>query len=159
MLAAFNGFGRSRFFKGRCIFKTTQPSEQVDSSKRADSSKQSDQKPVKRRKHLTDSKHDTVEADWAAAREVLARETRAYLKAARKLSRKDDASSKQFASAAKPVYKALKPSSPAPTKCALSTRALSAFALSRKMRKPAHNTANRSCRKQRIRCSAISKSS
>mgnify|MGYP006974568908 FL=1 len=40
---------------------------------------------------------------------MLARETRAYLKAARKLSRKDDASSKQFASAAKPVYKALKP--------------------------------------------------
>ncbi|WP_418617485.1 hypothetical protein [Slackia isoflavoniconvertens] len=40
---------------------------------------------------------------------MLARETRAYLKAARKLSRKDDAGSKQFASAAKPVYKALKP--------------------------------------------------
>ena len=56
-----------------------------------------------------DSKRDTAEADWAAAREVLARETRAYLKAARKLSRKDDAGSKQFASAAKPVYKALKP--------------------------------------------------
>ena len=56
-----------------------------------------------------DSKRDTTEADWAAAREVLARETRAYLKAARKLSRKDDAGSKQFASAAKPVYKALKP--------------------------------------------------
>ncbi len=61
------------------------------------------------REHLTDSKRDTAEADWAAAREVLARETRAYLKAARKLSRKDDAGSKQFASAAKPVYKALKP--------------------------------------------------
>ncbi|MEE1479631.1 MAG: hypothetical protein UF068_03260, partial [Slackia isoflavoniconvertens] len=59
--------------------------------------------------HLTDSKRDTAEADWAAAREALARETRAYLKAARKLSRKDDAGSKQFASAAKPVYKALKP--------------------------------------------------
>lgn len=114
------------------------PSEQVDSSKRASSSKQSDQefakkneqaipttqcnpsqqnapsrqaeqKSVKRREHLTDSKRDTAEADWAAAREVLARETRAYLKAARKLSRKDDAGSKQFASAAKPVYKALKP--------------------------------------------------
>ena len=85
------------------------PSEQVNSSKRADSSKQSDQRPVKRREHLTDSKRDTAEADWAAAREVLARETRAYLKAARKLSRKDDAGSKQFASAAKPVYKALKP--------------------------------------------------
>lgn len=95
--------------KGDASSKQPNPSEQVDSSKRADSSKQSDQKPVKRRKHLTDSKHDTVEADWAAAREVLARETRAYLKAARKLSRKDDASSKQFASAAKPVYKALKP--------------------------------------------------
>lgn len=66
-------------------------------------------KSVKRCEHLTDSKRDTAEADWAAAREVLARETRAYLKAARKLSRKDDAGSKQFASAAKPVYKALKP--------------------------------------------------
>lgn len=84
-------------------------SEQDVSSRRASSSKQSDQKPVKCREHLTDSKRDTAEADWAAAREVLARETRAYLKAARKLSRKDDAGSKQFASAAKPVYKALKP--------------------------------------------------
>lgn len=118
--------------------KQASPSEQVDSSKRASSSKQSDQefakkneqaipttqcnpsqqnapsrqaeqKSVKCREHLTDSKRDTAEADWAAAREVLARETRAYLKAARKLSRKDDAGSKQFASAAKPVYKALKP--------------------------------------------------
>ena len=84
-------------------------SEQDAFSKRASSSKQSDQRPVKCREHLTDSKRDTAEADWAAAREVLARETRAYLKAARKLSRKDDAGSKQFASAAKPVYKALKP--------------------------------------------------
>ena len=84
-------------------------SEQDASSRRTSSSKQSDQKSVKRREHLTDSKRDTAEADWAAAREVLARETRAYLKAARKLSRKDDASSKQFASAAKPVYKAFKP--------------------------------------------------
>ncbi len=56
-----------------------------------------------------DSKRDTAAIDWAAAREALARETKAYLKAARKLSRKDDASSKQFASAAKPVYKAFKP--------------------------------------------------
>lgn len=85
------------------------PSKGADSSERASSSKQSDQRPVKCREHLTDSKRDTTEADWAAAREVLARETRAYLKAARKLSRKDDAGSKQFASAAKPVYKALKP--------------------------------------------------
>lgn len=84
-------------------------SEQDAFSKRASSSKQAEQKSVKRREHLTDSKRDTAEADWAAAREVLARETRAYLKAARKLSRKDDAGSKQFASAAKPVYKALKP--------------------------------------------------
>ncbi len=84
-------------------------SEQDAFSKRASSSKQSEQKSVKRCEHLTDSKRDTAEADWAAAREVLARETRAYLKAARKLSRKDDAGSKQFASAAKPVYKALKP--------------------------------------------------
>ena len=84
-------------------------SEQVDSSKQTSSSRQAEQKSVKRCEHLTDSKRDTTEADWAAAREVLARETRAYLKAARKLSRKDDASSKQFASAAKPVYKALKP--------------------------------------------------
>lgn len=95
--------------KGDASSKQPNPSEQVDSSKRASSSKQSDQRPVKCREHLTDSKRDTTEADWAAAREVLARETRAYLKAARKLSRKDDAGSKQFASAAKPVYKALKP--------------------------------------------------
>ncbi|MGE9982803.1 HNH endonuclease [Slackia isoflavoniconvertens] len=85
------------------------PSKGADSSERASSSKQSDQEPVKCSQHLTGSKRDTAEADWAAAREVLARETRAYLKAARKLSRKDDAGSKQFASAAKPVYKALKP--------------------------------------------------
>lgn len=84
-------------------------SRRTSSSKQSSSSSQSDQEPVKRREHLTDSKRDTAEADWAAAREVLARETRAYLKAARKLSRKDDAGSKQFASAAKPVYKALKP--------------------------------------------------
>lgn len=118
--------------------KQVSPSQQVDSSKRADSSRQPDQESAKKNEraipttqcnpsqqnapsrqaeqksvkcceHLTDSKRDTAEADWAAAREVLARETRAYLKAARKLSRKDDASSKQFASAAKPVYKALKP--------------------------------------------------
>ena len=95
--------------KGDAVSKRPNPSERVDSSKRASSSKQSDQRPVKCREHLTDSKRDTAEADWAAAREVLARETRAYLKAARKLSRKDDAGSKQFASAAKPVYKALKP--------------------------------------------------
>ena len=84
-------------------------SEQDVSSRRTSSSRQAEQKSAKRREHLTDSKRDTAEADWAAAREVLARETRAYLKAARKLSRKDDAGSKQFASAAKPVYKALKP--------------------------------------------------
>lgn len=124
--------------KGDASSKQPNPSEQVDSSKRASSSKQPDQKStkkneraipttqcnpsqqnapsrqaeqksVKRCEHLTDSKRDTAEADWAAAREVLARETRAYLKAARKLSRKDDAGSKQFASAAKPVYRALKP--------------------------------------------------
>ena len=95
--------------KGDAVSKRPIPSEQVDSSKRADSSKQSDQKPAKRCEHLTDSKRDTAEADWAATRETLARETRAYLKAARKLSRKDDAGSKQFASAAKPVHKALKP--------------------------------------------------
>ena len=83
--------------------------EQDASSRRTSSSRQAEQKSVKCREHLTDSKRDTAEADWAAAREVLARETRAYLKAARKLSRKDDAGSKQFASAAKPVYKALKP--------------------------------------------------
>lgn len=95
--------------KGDASSKQPNPSEQVDSSKRASSSRQAEQKSVKRCEHLTDSKRDTAEADWAAAREVLARETRAYLKAARKLSRKDDAGSKQFASAAKPVYKALKP--------------------------------------------------
>lgn len=95
--------------------KQASPSQQVDSSKqdvssrRTSSSKQAEQKSVKRCEHLTDSKRNTAETDWAAAREVLARETRAYLKAARKLSRKDDAGSKQFASAAKPVYKALKP--------------------------------------------------
>ena len=95
--------------------KQASPSEQVDSSKqdvssrRTSSSRQAEQKSAKRCEHLTDSKRDTAEADWAAARETLARETRAYLKAARKLSRKDDAGSKQFASAAKPVYKALKP--------------------------------------------------
>ena len=103
------GSGEAGSSKGDASSKQPNPSEQVDSSKRASSSKQSDQKPVKRREHLTGSKRDTAEADWAAAREVLARETRAYLKAARKLSRKDDAGSKQFASAAKPVYKALKP--------------------------------------------------
>lgn len=84
-------------------------SRRTSSSKQSSSSSQSDQESVKRREHLTDSKRDTAEADWAAAREVLARETKAYLKAARKLSRKDDAGSKQFASAAKPVYRALKP--------------------------------------------------
>ena len=83
--------------------------EQDASSRRTSSSRQAEQKSAKRCEHLTDSKRDTTETDWAAAREVLARETRAYLKAARKLSRKDDAGSKQFASAAKPVYKALKP--------------------------------------------------
>lgn len=95
--------------KGDASSEQPNPSEQIDSSKRTSSSRQAEQKSVKRREHLTDSKRDTAEADWAAAREVLARETRAYLKAARKLSRKDDAGSKQFASAAKPVYKALKP--------------------------------------------------
>ena len=95
--------------KGDASSKQPNPSEQVDSSKQPSSSRQAEQKSVKRCEHLTDSKRDTAEADWAAAREVLARETRAYLKAARKLSRKDDAGSKQFASAAKPVYKALKP--------------------------------------------------
>lgn len=89
--------------------KEADSSEQDASSKQPSSSRQAEQKSVKRCEHLTDSKRDTAEADWAAAREALARETRAYLKAARKLSRKDDASSKQFASAAKPVYKALKP--------------------------------------------------
>lgn len=81
----------------------------ASSSKQSPSPGQSDQKPAKCSKHLTDSKRDTAEIDWAAAREALARETKAYLKAARKLSRKDDVSSKQFASAAKPVYKAFKP--------------------------------------------------
>ena len=95
--------------KEAAVSKRPIPSDQADSSEQATSSKQSDQKSVKRCEHLTDSKRDTTEADWAAAREVLARETKAYLKAARKLSRKDDAGSKQFASAAKPVYKALKP--------------------------------------------------
>ena len=95
--------------KGDASSKQPNPSEQVDSSKQPSSSRQAEQKSAKRCEHLTDSKRDTAEADWAAAREVLARETRAYLKAARKLSRKDDAGSKQFASAAKPVYKALKP--------------------------------------------------
>lgn len=101
--------------KGDASSKQPNPSEQVDSSKqdvssrRTSSSRQAEQKSIKRCEHLTDSKHDTAEADWAAAREALARETRAYLKAARKLSRKDNAGSKQFASAAKPVYKALKP--------------------------------------------------
>ena len=93
----------------------TGPSEQAVSSRRTFSSKQSssssqaDQKSAKCSQHLTGSKRDTAEIDWIAARETLARETKAYLKAARKLSRKDDASSKQFASAAKPVYKAFKP--------------------------------------------------
>ena len=101
--------------KGDASSKQPNPSEQVDSSeqdassRRTSSSRQAEQKPVKRCENLRGSKRDTAEADWAAAREVLARETRAYLKAARKLSRKDDAGSKQFASAAKPVYKALKP--------------------------------------------------
>lgn len=95
--------------KEAAVSKRPIPSDRADSSEQATSSKQSDQKSAKRCEHLTDSKRDTAEADWAAAREVLARETRAYLKAARKLSRKDDAGSKQFASAAKPVYKALKP--------------------------------------------------
>ena len=81
----------------------------ASSSKQSPSPGQSDQKPAKRCEHLTDSKRDAAEIDWAAAREALARETKAYLKAARKLSRKDDADSKQFASAAKPVYKAFKP--------------------------------------------------
>ena len=103
------GSGEAGSSKGDASSKQPNPSEQVDSSKRTSSSKQAEQKSVKRCEHLTDSKRDTAEADWAATREVLARETRAYLKAARKLSRKDDAGSKQFASAAKPVYKALKP--------------------------------------------------
>ena len=103
------GSGEVDSSKGDVSSKQPNPSEQVDSLKRASSSKQSDQRPVKRREHLTDSKRDTAEVDWAAAREVLAHETRAYLKAARKLSRKDDADSKQFSTAAKPVYKAFKP--------------------------------------------------
>lgn len=85
------------------------PTTQCNPSQQNAPSRQAEQKSVKRCEHLTDSKRDTAEADWATAREVLARETKAYLKAARKLSRKDDAGSKQFASAAKPVYKALKP--------------------------------------------------
>ena len=85
------------------------PTTQCNPSQQNAPSRQADQKPAKRCEHLTDSKRDTAETDWAAAREALARETRAYLKAARKLSRKDNAGSKQFASAAKPVYKALKP--------------------------------------------------
>lgn len=89
--------------------KQASPSQQAPLSRQAPPSRRAEQKSVKRCEHLTDSKRDTAEADWAAAREALARETRAYLKAARKLSRKDDAGSKQFASAAKPVYKALKP--------------------------------------------------
>ena len=89
--------------------KEADSSEQDASSRQTSSSRQAEQKSAKRCEHLTGSKRDTAEADWAAAREVLVRETRAYLKAARKLSRKDDAGSKQFASAAKPVYKALKP--------------------------------------------------
>lgn len=89
--------------------KETDSSEQDVSSRRTSSSRRAEQKSAKRCEHLTDSKRDTAEADWAAAREALARETRTYLKAARKLSRKDNAGSKQFASAAKPVYKALKP--------------------------------------------------
>lgn len=93
----------------------TDPSEQAVSSRQASSSKQSsssrqaEQKSAKRCEHLADPKRDTAEIDWIAARETLAHETKAYLKAARKLSRKDDADSKQFASAAKPVYKAFKP--------------------------------------------------
>ena len=85
------------------------PTTQCNPPQQNASSRQAEQKSVKRCEHSTDSKRDTTEIDWAAAREALARETKAYLKAARKLSRKDDASSKQFASAAKPVYKAFKP--------------------------------------------------
>ena len=81
----------------------------ASSSKQSPSPGQSDQKSAKCSQHSADPKRDTAEIDWAAAREALARETKAYLKAARKLSRKDDAGSKQFASAAKPVYKAFKP--------------------------------------------------
>lgn len=85
------------------------PTTQCNPPQQNASSRQAEQKPAKRCEPLADSKRDTAEIDWAAAREALARETKAYLKAARKLSRKDDASSKQFASAAKPVYKAFKP--------------------------------------------------
>lgn len=85
------------------------PTTQCNPPQQNASSRQAEQKSAKRSQHLADSKRDTAEIDWAAAREALARETKAYLKAARKLSRKDDASSKQFASAAKPVYKAFKP--------------------------------------------------
>ena len=97
------------------LSEQTASSRQSSSSRRASSSKQSpspgqsEQKPVKRCEHLTGSKRNTAEIDWAAARETLARETKAYLKAARKLSHKDAADSKQFASSAKPVYKAFKP--------------------------------------------------
>ena len=85
------------------------PTTQCNPSQQTAPSRQAEQKPTKRCEHLADSKRDAAEIDWAAAREALARETKAYLKAARKLSRKDDAGSKQFASAAKPVYKAFKP--------------------------------------------------
>ncbi len=91
------------------------PSEQIALSSKAVSSgqippsKQSEQKSAKRSEHLADSKRDAAEIDWNAARDALARETKAYLKAANKLSRKDDATTKQFAAAAKPVYKAFKP--------------------------------------------------
>lgn len=85
------------------------PTTQCNPLQQNASSRQAEQKPAKRCEHLADSKRDAAEIDWAAARETLARETKAYLKAARKLSRKDDAGSKQFASAAKPVYKTFKP--------------------------------------------------
>lgn len=85
------------------------PTTQCNPSQQNAPSRQAEQKSAKRCEHLTDSKRNTAETDWTTVREVLARETRAYLKAARKLSRKDDAGSKQFASAAKPVYKAFKP--------------------------------------------------
>ena len=47
--------------------------------------------------------------DWTTARDELARETKTYLKAARKLAKHDDATDKQFSAIAKPVYKAFKP--------------------------------------------------
>lgn len=47
--------------------------------------------------------------DWIAARNQLVQETKAYLKAARKLVKRGDATDKQFAAAAKPVYKTFKP--------------------------------------------------